>query len=270
MKKVYLITLLLLIPLTAFSGKLDDFERDLKESREQEREADDYDDSTEDSCASGCAQIFFEAFFQALFSPDSYTEEEDYYDDWEEPETEEEVETIEIDFSAQMLQRESGDPIQPIVRASVDYQILEYDINSLRETLELGIGPIAFKYQGRIFLERPMMDSIYIHSLAGVFRFVTSPGLEFGFGGGAFFYMGNTTYNTGMLTMPIRFYPAENWGLEFTPNIIMETEEFPSVFEGDLVAVWKVDNFSLRAGFGWYGREDNFLSGPLLGIVFQQ
>lgn len=242
----------------AFSGTLEDFEKDATEKRQHR-----YDKNEDEDEDEGFWVKFFGAIFGGLFGDDA-DDDDDYARSFSRNRRiNSHSEVPSINLKKQVY----NEILLPAFRLDSSYQNVKSDIDALDVRAEAGYGPFAM--QGRItrYTEEEPSDELDLIQVHGLFRLPVSDQLQVGLGAGALILDGDNRNSGFSLTAPILVYPREFLGIEFRPAW-SKIHENP-LNDYDLGLVLSHSHVALRLGYRWVRSENESLDGPYLGFTFR-
>ncbi|WP_028974098.1 hypothetical protein [Spirochaeta cellobiosiphila] len=245
------IILLLLIPYFLFSGDLDDFERDI--NKQNPPSSPQKDNSGTDGCWDGCAEGCFHIMGIIVFAGVDYSMMRSG------------MKSSHEDLS--VIPRKVGEPLLPLIQVSTLGQYLGTDKVEMRNQVELGIGPVAFRYRGQNIFEG-YDDTLFTHQFLGILRVSLGNKIEWGLGSGLQLFYGNRERTGLVLTMPIKIGLTDHLFLDMTPNMISQNNTSSALYEGEALLSYHRGSLALRGGWGWFGNSNAMLTGPVLGLAF--
>ncbi len=246
---------------SALAGQLSDFERDATgrnsssehtsstSSRRSDATSDFVGDMTGDCLSELCANMLGELFkTMAVGGAISNARVEEYR-------------------SAQDTEpsaRRSGDALLPFLRLDLLHQNVEGDVTALDSRFEAGSGSLAVEARRTVYREEQPSDNLEIGELHGLYRMSPNSDFEIDAGVGILSVKGNGTTSGLSITIPLRYHPAESFGLEFRPVWSSLKDNAIQDLEAAVLIGWRYA--SIKAGYRWMHSPHQSLDGPETGI----
>jgi hypothetical protein len=172
------------------------------------------------------------------------------------------------------LEHQLGGATLPYIRADVNWQYINSNLEAGDLRVEAGYKLLAFHGRHTVYTESNPSDELTINQYYGVLRFggsLSDPALphaswEIGLGLGAAQQQGNQEHSSGAFTIPIKFHPADWVGIEFRPAWYKPQDRIISDY--DVSASLGYRYVQLRGGYRWLWLqgEGHFFNGPYAGV----
>lgn len=114
--------------------------------------------------------------------------------------------------------RRTGEPTLPFFQYEHKYLRVSSDINARDDSLEIGYGPFGFNCRHTDFSEENPSDELTLTQYHLLLRISRTSSGEFGVGIGSLVMRGNDDNSGLSLTVPIKFYPGDSFGVRFKPT----------------------------------------------------
>ena len=160
----------------------------------------------------------------------------------------------------------------PYARVDYNWQYVDSDIAAHDVRAEVGYKALAFHGRSTMYEDGSDGFRIDINQFYGVLRLSGAlpkgvPGeYEFGIGLGGMQFKEDENHSSGAFTIPIKYYPADWFGIEFRPAWYKPVER--TIGDYDLSACVGLRHVQLRVGYRWLwlSGEGDYNSGPYAGL----
>ena len=238
---------LLVVPSTAFAGKLDNFESSLNQPTKT-YDSGSYSDSDSES-------FFLDIFGEIMVDLLAYGMVYGGVSSMERVNG-----GISGPDAMEIESRENGEPLIPFARIDVAYLDAESDVKGYDYRLECGYGAFAVHLNHTHYRESSPKDKLDLIRLYGIYRMSFGSHFELGLGLGSLTVKGNDSNSRMSFTMPIRIQPGEHIGIEFRPSWA------ENLNERDLGVLLRWEYVSLKAGYRWVSSFGESLDSAYVGF----
>ena len=234
-----------LLPVTVFAGKLDAFEDGARQ--EQPRDACHRKRNGGSRCADTMSDLLLKGLGLGMLYGGAAS--------WA---------RVDADSSAydmDVVPREAGEPLIPFVRFDVSYHDVESDVDAYDYRVEGGYGPFAIQFNQTHYSEESPDDELDLFRFYGMYRMSFGTRVEVDLGLGALTIDGNDNDTRFSLTLPVRIYPCDWFGVEIRPAWA------DGVTDVDVGLLLTKPYASLKAGYRWVSSPSETLNGPYAGLA---
>lgn len=161
--------------------------------------------------------------------------------------------------------RPEGHPVVPVAQVDVGGMWIDSNTRAVDVGLRAGYGFLAVEGRWTEFTETDPDDRLGFGQAHLLYRMATDS-LEIGVGLGAASLKGEQTRSSASATLPLRYWPSKNWGLELRPAW--------TAFNGvgltdiDTAILYRRDHLTVSLGYRWIRGDADVrsLSGVRVGI----
>ncbi len=284
MRRVGIIVVLGVFVLQAMGGQLDDFEKkgkkeksDSSSSSQPKQQSSDsssssfgsgtYPSSNRENNFAGDFLIWLvTAPFQSRNNDDAFSASDSYdNEDWAKDDT--------GLFAGHIL----GKLTKPYVRADYNWQHINSNLDAQDLRVEAGYKLLAFYGRHTLYTESNStnnLNELTLNQYYGMLRFgdtlrhpdFPNGSWEIGLGLGTAQQMGNEEHSSWALTVPVKFYPTDWFGVEFRPAWYRPQDRVIGDYDLSASLGWRY--VQLRGGYRWLWvqGEGHMFNGPYAGV----
>ena len=162
----------------------------------------------------------------------------------------------------------------PYVRADYNWQHINSDLDAADLRIEAGYKLLAFYGRHTLYSESNPSDELTLNQYYGMLRFggalrhetFLNGSWEIGLGLGMVQQLGDAEESSGAVTVPLKLYPTEWFGVEFRPAWYHWNDR--AIGDYDLSASLGWNFVQIRGGYRWLWMQGvgHMLNGPYAGV----
>lgn len=246
------------------AGKLDDFEQEATEQKDEQRPHRHHYDDDDDDC-DGFWSCLFHAMLWGIFSDNA---------DDDEPR----IRPVPETDNNSLYERRNSDRrdsdgsdwgynpvILPSFRLDAGYQGVESDVHALDLRAELGGGWTGLQGRLTYYFEDDPTDHLWLNYLHGLARLRLGNHLQIAGGPGVVMLDGFDRNYGFSFTSSFLVYPQDSLGIELRPTWSWIDEN--ELNDCDLGLIWGGTNTALRVGYRWVNTGHQSLDGAYFGVL---
>ncbi len=167
-----------------------------------------------------------------------------------------------------------GKLTKPYVRADYNWQYINSNLDAQDLRIEAGYKMLAFYGRHTVYTESNPADELTLNQYYGMLRFgdtlrhedFSNGSWDVGLGLGMAQQIGNAEHSSWALTVPVKFYPTDWFGVEFRPAWYRPQERMIGDYDLSASLGWRFVQF--RGGYRWLWRQGDGhrFNGPYAGV----
>ncbi len=168
----------------------------------------------------------------------------------------------------------SGKLTKPYLRADYNRQHINSNLDAQDLRVEAGYKLLAFYGRHTLYTESNPSDELTLNQYYGLLRFgdtlrhedFLNGAWEVGLGLGTAQQIGNEEHSSWALTVPVKFYPTDWFGVEFRPAWYRPQDRMIGDYDLSASLGWRF--VQVRGGYRWLWMQGvgHLLNGPYAGV----
>jgi len=215
---IFVLCACLWVPATSLAGKLEDFESDVTQGREESPYVGrDRPEGTEVQAETGFGERMAAEAVEEILDIFIVTFTHMIIDGMHDSLRRVNASSVPGQKRGPGLRR-SGEAMLPFFRVDIAYQSVESDIDAIDARTEGGYGPWAVQGRYTRYTERDPDDELHMYQIHGLLRITRGESAEGDIGVGAVIIEGTHTTGGFSITIPLLVHPSDHYGLEIRPS----------------------------------------------------